>query len=129
LIAAKRGKEILAPVLYEGTTTASWFNQWIEEHLCGELSPNSTIILDNARFHIKKDVDHIAKVHGHKVIFLPPYSPDFNPIEQVFADIKKKRSLAPENTTIDNIIEIIWLIIGMTIVPQYRYCSHSLSFG
>ena len=48
LIAAKRGKELLAPVLFKGSTNALWFNQWLEKHLIPELKPNSTLILDNA---------------------------------------------------------------------------------
>ena len=56
--------------------------QWLEKHLVPELNPNSTLILDNAAFHRKDDVFGIAKQAGHKVLFLPPYSPDFNRIEQ-----------------------------------------------
>ena len=76
LMAGKRGKEIIAPVLDEETTAALWFNKWMEEHLCKELRPKSTIILDNARFHIKEEVNRIANCNGHKVIFLSLYSPD-----------------------------------------------------
>jgi hypothetical protein len=82
LIAAKRGKQLLAPVLFQGCTNALWFNQWLEQHLLPELKPNSTLILDNAPFHRKDDVFRIAEQAGHKVLFLPPYSPDFNLIEQ-----------------------------------------------
>ena len=79
---ASRGRELLAPVLFKGSTNALWFNQWLEKHLVPELNPNSTLILDNAAFHRKDDVFGIAKQAGHKVLFLPPYSPDFNRIEQ-----------------------------------------------
>ena len=48
LIAGKRGRELLAPVLFKGSTNALWFNQWLENHLIPELKPNSTLILDNA---------------------------------------------------------------------------------
>ena len=74
LIAGKRGKELLAPVLFKGSTNTLWFNQWLKEHLLPELKPNSTIILDNARFHRKEDVFQIVEEAGHKVLFLPPYS-------------------------------------------------------
>jgi len=105
LIAGKRGKELLAPVLYEGSTSAVWFNQWFEEHLLKELNSGSTIIMDNAAFHKKEEIVLLAEAAGHKVLFLPPYSPDFNPIEQVFAILKKARQNAPENTTIDHIVK------------------------
>ena len=51
LIAGKRGKELLATILYEtSTTTADWFNEWFKNHLLKELRPSSTIIMDNAAF-------------------------------------------------------------------------------
>lgn len=67
LIAAKRGKKILATVLFEGSTNLVWFNQWLEQHLIPELSESSTLILDNARFHKKHDVETIAAKAGHQV--------------------------------------------------------------
>lgn len=105
LIAAKRGKQMLAPVLFQGSTDAIWFNDWFENHLFKELRPKSTIIMDNAAFHKKKDIRQIAAAHGHNVLFLPPYSPDFNPIEQDFAVIKKQRAFAPKNKSLDDIIK------------------------
>ena len=90
MIAAKRGKELLAPYLYEQTTTSEWFNQWLEHSLIKELKKGTTVIMDNAAFHKKDSIQKILKKHGHKALFLPPYSPDFNPIEQDFAVMKKK---------------------------------------
>lgn len=105
LIAGKRGRELLAPVLFKGSTNALWFNQWLEKHLIPELKPNSTLILDNAAFHRKNDVFRIAEQAGHKVLFLPPYSPDFNRIEQDFAILKKRRIYSASDTSLDDIIK------------------------
>ena len=91
--------------MFEGSTNSLWFNQWLEQHLFEELSESSTLILDNARFHKKQDVEAIAARAGHQVLFLPPYSPDFNNIEQDFAIIKKRRAYAPSGTTIDQIVQ------------------------
>jgi putative transposase len=66
---------------------------------------HSTLILDNAPFHRKDDIFRIAEQAGHKVLFLPPYSPDFNRIEQDFAIIKKRRIYSPLNTTLDDIVK------------------------
>ena len=60
LIAGKRGKKLLASVLFSGSTNALWFNQWLQDHLISELNPNSTLILDNAPFHRKNDRSQIA---------------------------------------------------------------------
>ncbi len=105
LIAAKRGKKLLAPILFQGSTNALWFNEWLEKHLLPQLEPNSTLILDNAPFHRKDDVFEIAERNGHKVLFLPPYSPDFNRIEQDFAIIKKRRIYSAPDTSLDEIVK------------------------
>ena len=55
LVAAKRGKELLAPYLYEKTTTSDWFNQSLEYSLVKELKSGTIVIMDNAAFH-KKDI-------------------------------------------------------------------------
>ena len=104
LIAAKRGKELLAPYLYEQTTTSQYFNQWLEHSLVKELKPGSTVIMDNAAFHRKDSIREILKKHGHQALFLPPYSPDFNPIEQDFA-IMKKKMIYGEYTALDELIK------------------------
>lgn len=105
LIAAKRGKKMLAPILFQGSTNSALFNHWLEHHLLQELNKPSILILDNARFHKKSDIRRIIEEAGHTVLFLPPYSPDFNPIEQDFATIKKRRIYAPFGTTLDSIIQ------------------------
>ncbi len=105
LIAAKCGKKFLAPILFQGSTNSFLFNHWLEHHLLKELEIPSILILDNARFHNKDDVRRLAEQAGHTVLFLPPYSPDFNLIEQDFATIKKRRIYAPPETTLDSIIQ------------------------
>lgn len=98
-------KKILAPVLFEGSTDSKWFNDWLENHLLPEIPENSIIIMDNAAFHKTVQTRQIIENSQHTLIFLPPYSPDFNPIEQDFANIKKRRRFSPENTPLDHIIK------------------------
>ena len=95
----------MAPILYEGSTSSHWFNQWLKEHLLKELKANSILIMDNAAFHKKGEISSIAEEAGHSVLFLPAYSPDFNPIEQDFAILKKIRQNCAPQTSIDNIIK------------------------
>jgi len=93
------------------------FNKWMEEHRCQELRPKSTIILDNTRFDLKKEVKRIANYNGHKVIFLLPYWPAPNPIEKVFAILTKNPCLAAKGTTIDSIIKSYGLFLdGYTLL-------------
>jgi len=104
-IAARRGPDFLAPMLFSGTTDAALVNAWLRHMLCKELRPHSTLIFDNAAFHKKKDLETIAQENGHHVLFLPPYSPDLNPIEHDFANLKKRRQFAPPNTSLADIIK------------------------
>lgn len=105
LIAARRGKDFLTPLLFSGTSDAALVNRWFDQMLCKTLRPNSTIVFDNAAFHKKKDLESIAHRHGHHILFLPPYSPDFSPVEHDFANIKKIRQYACPNTSLDSIIK------------------------
>lgn len=111
LIAAKRGKALLAPVLYQGSTTAKWFNHWLKNELMHQLNSKSTVIMDNAAFHKKVEIKNILESSGHQALFLPPYSPDLNPIEQDFAIMKKRRAYAKAGTTIDEIVKKYGLLL------------------
>ena len=99
LLSAKAGKRLLAPILYEGSTNATLFNYWIENHLFKELPTDSTIVMDNATFHKTAKTRQLIEDAGHNLLFLPPYSPDFNPIEQGFAIMKRRRHFLPSDTT------------------------------
>ena len=104
LIAARRGPAFFATLLFQGAAQAELVNAWTRQMLCKELRPGSTIIWDNAAFHKKSDLAAIAAEQGHPGLFLPPYSPDLNPIEHDFANLKKLRQFAPPNTSLETII-------------------------
>jgi hypothetical protein len=94
LIMAQKGKKWLAPVLFTGSCTTAFVNTWIKNFLVPELKNPSVIIMDNARFHNKSQISEILHQHGHILLPLPKYSPDFNPIEQSFAILKKRRAFS-----------------------------------
>jgi transposase len=88
-IAAKRGSQILAPLCYSGTCNTKLFNVWLRDFLLPELKPGQLVILDNASFHKSHQSRKLVEQAGCKVLFLPPYSPDLNPIEVFWANFKK----------------------------------------
>jgi len=92
-------------MIFKNTIDTECFNMWVKHCLLDTLLPNSTIILDNASFHKKKDLEVILHDKGHEILFLPPYSPDLNPIENSFANIKKFRIYQPLDTPIEDIIK------------------------
>ena len=90
MVAGKCGKKILAPLSYEGTTNSALFEYWFEYALLPELTAGQTVILDNATFHRKSKIKALVQTVGCSVIFLPPYSPDLNLIENFWAWLKHK---------------------------------------
>jgi transposase len=88
-IAAKVESSILAPFCYTGTCNTFLFNVWLKDFLLPALQPGQVIIMDNASFHKSQDSQRLIEEAGCKVLFLPPYSPDLNPIEIFWANFKK----------------------------------------
>ena len=70
--------------------TAIFFEAWFEKHLIPGLAPGTVIIMDNASFHRKKRLSELAEEYNVKIVFLPPYSPELNPIEHFWHWLKKK---------------------------------------
>ena len=89
MIAAKYGKQIIAPMQYGTTMTGEFFERWFEGILLPGLPKDAVIVMDNASFHRKKQLYGIARKNNITLIFLPPYSPELNPIEKVWANMKK----------------------------------------
>ena len=79
----------LAVHTYTQSMNGDYFERWFVEHLLAAVSKGHTIIMDNASFHRKEALKALAKQAGVKVLFLPPYSPDFNPIEHSWAHLKR----------------------------------------
>lgn len=89
LVAAQIGNKLIAPMTYRHTMTAALFEAWFERCLLPALDRKSVIILDNARFHRMKVLQEMAKRSGHIILPLAPYSPELNPIEKTWANIKR----------------------------------------
>lgn len=92
IIAAQAGKRILAPLQYKGLMHCEFFEYWFMNNLMPLLDENSVVIMDNASFHRKKRLKELVKGHKINIIFLPPYSPELNPIEHFWHWLKTKVS-------------------------------------
>lgn len=102
---AQRNGQWFAAETFEENCTAQRVNAWLEKTLIPKLTKPSVIVMDNAPFHKKAKIKKVLKKYGHVALFLPPYSPDFNPIENSFGIIKRKREFATPNTPILDIVK------------------------
>jgi transposase len=89
-LAAFRLEGLFAPLVVDGALTGDIFTAYVQQHLAPQLRSGDILVLDNLATHKVKAV--VNAVHGvdARVVFLPPYSPDFNPIEPVFSKIKNE---------------------------------------
>lgn len=107
LLMAKRGKEWLSPMVFKGTCNTGFFIEWLEKMLLPELKEKErkqVIIMDNASIHRNKKVREIIESNGYILHYLSPYSPDYNPIENVFGTIKKILRYANTDLSLEDVL-------------------------
>ena len=103
IVAAQLGKSIVAPLQYDGTMDSLLFETWFEAYLLPSLPRNSVIVMDNASFHRKSRLFSLAEQAGLRLTFLPPYSPEYNPIENFWAWLKRHlRKILPFHDSFDD---------------------------
>ena len=103
IVAAQVGKSIIAPLQYDGTMDSTLFEAWCEKHLLLALPKKAVIVMDNASFHRRSKLFSLAEKAGHRLIFLPPYSPELNPIENFWSWLKRYlRKILPDYPSFDD---------------------------
>jgi transposase len=106
-LAALRHDAITAPCVFDGPINGVSFRAYVEQVLVPTLKPGDIVVLDNLGSHKSPAVRAAIRAVGARLFFLPPYSPDLNPIEQVFAKLKTLLRKAAERT-----VEATWRRIG-----------------
>lgn len=106
-LAALRCDRIDAPCVLDQPINGQSFIDYVEQFLVPTLSKGDVVIMDNLSSHKRPAVRQAIRRAGAKLLFLPPYSPDLNPIEQVFAKLKHLLRKAAERTN-----EATWRRIG-----------------
>ena len=97
-VAALRSSALTAPGLIDGPMNGNTFLAYVEQILAPSLSPGDVVILDNLSAHKVAGVRQAIEATGARLLYLPPYSPDFNPIEQLFAKLKALLRKAAERS-------------------------------
>jgi len=101
VIGALIGSCLLTVGLFIGSVNANVFSAWVTQDLLPKLTTNCVIVMDNATFHKRSDIQKAIIDAGHILEFLPPYSPDLNPIEHKWAQAKSIRR--KKNCSIDSL--------------------------
>jgi transposase len=98
---------MIAPFVLSGAINRDAFEAYVEKVLVPELRPGDIVVMDNLSSHKGPRTCALIEAAGAQLLFLPPYSPDFNPIENAFAKLKALLRKAAERT-----VEGLWAAIG-----------------
>ena len=106
-VAGLRLEGLVAPFVFDGPINAVSFEAYVEQFLVPELKAGDIVVMDNLSSHKRPKVVALIEAAGASLLYLPPYSPDFNPIEKLFAKLKALLRKAAERT-----IDGLWRAIG-----------------
>jgi transposase len=120
-IAGLRQSGIIAPLVLDGPMTGPAFRAYVEQFLAPALAPGDVVVLDNLAAHKVQGVREAIAAAGASILYLPPYSPDLNPIEQLFAKLKALLRKAAARTR-----DALWQTIGrlLAAVPPAECASY-----
>lgn len=124
-VCALRTTGLIAPLVLDGPINGAAFRAWVDQALVPELRPGDIVVLDNLGSHKVAGIAEAIQATGAQLRYLPPYSPDYNPIEQVFAKLKTLLRKAAMRT-----VDTLWSTIGQLLDrfdPQEceRYIRHA----
>ena len=125
-LAALRCDRIDAPCVLDQPINGQSFNDYVEQFLLPTLKAGDVVIMDNLGSHKRPAVRKAIRSVGARLLFLPPYSPDLNPIEQVFAKLKHLLRKAAERTA-----EATWKRIGSLLdaFPPHECAAYLANSG
>jgi transposase len=123
LIAGLRRDRIVAPFVLDGSINRDAFETYVARVLVPELRAGDIVVMDNLSSHKGPLVRELIEAAGARLLYLPPYSPDFNPIENAFAKLKALLRQAAERT-----VEGLWTTIGRLVdVFTPRECANDFA--
>ena len=131
-IAAMTVQGVLCCGTFDGATDTDTFLAFVREGLVPHLKPGQVVVMDNLPAHRSPKVDALVESAGARVLRLPPYSPDFNPIEMAISKIKSiLRKLA--RRTVDGLIEAIGEAVASVtekdVLGFIRHCGYAATYG
>jgi transposase len=127
LVAAISLNGVVAPMVIDGPLNGESFAQYVETSLVAELEPGNIVVMDNLPVHKNKRVAVAIEAAGCTLVFLPPYSPDYNPIENMWSKTKILLRAAAART-FEAVVEATGYALR-SITPQdcdgyFRHCGY-----
>lgn len=129
IIGAITHEEIIAAMYGEWSTDGDIFLEFLQQSLCPKLKPNHKVILDNVSFHKINAAVALIESTGAEVIYLPPYSPEFSPIENMWSKIKSslRAFAAKTNDEFQKAIMIAFKSINSSNLKNwFEHCGYKL---
>lgn len=129
LLAALSNTRVQAEWLIEGSVDGDVFVTWPEHVLLPTLTPGHVVVMDNLSVHYRKEVRALTEAPGCSLLYLPPYSPDFSPIELAFSKIKgllKSLAARTRQALADAIAEVCRTVTSADVAGWFRHCSYNL---
>jgi transposase len=129
-VAARRTDGLSAPTVVDGAMDRATFEAWVAQQLVPTLRAGEVVVLDNLSAHTGPRVRELIEGAKCRVVYLPPYSPDLNPIEKAWSKLKAKLRAAAKRTVDD-----LWRYLGEVFdafTPEecrnyFRSCGYSLA--
>lgn len=128
IVAGKCGDKIISPLVYDKIMDSKFFEKWFKEMFLNEVEKNKAIVMDNATFHCKSRLYELCKNANKnlKLIFLPPYSPNLNPIEKYWATLKKNlKKITKNNKSLEESIYELFLVRLLYNHSRHHRTCHS----
>jgi transposase len=122
-----KGRGMGASLVVEGSTNATVFHTYLEEVLCPTLERGRVVVMDNLSAHKGERVRQLIEGKGCELVYLPPYSPDFNPIEQAFSKLKGclRAACARNRDTLMEVIgEALRTITASDAEGYFEHCGY-----
>ncbi len=124
-LAAIRSSGWVAPLVVDDAINGALFLAWVQQHLIKSLRPGDVVIMDNLSSHTVKGVADAIESVNAQVLYLPPYSPDFNPIELAFSKFKQLIR-STKNRTVDKLWKSCDELLERFNEPEFRnYFTHA----
>ena len=130
LVAALGLKGVQAPLLFEGAMTRLTFEVYIEDVLAPTLRRGEIVLMDNLSAHKGDQVRATLEARGVQVIFLPPYSPDLNPIEKCWAKVKQALRTAKARTWDDLLVAVRQALLSVSpndVLAWFAHCGYEVA--